>query len=339
MSLSPGCAAAGEAPMSHRLFHYTMAGATLAVAGFSVWGVRAADIQVDLWQVLPLAGVAVFLLALAAFYRWREADKLVNVLLIVFWAVVFTNLHKFPMFIAARQPFPLQDELFVRIDRAIGLEVTDVLHWLETSPGLTLFLSVSYALLIPLMTAAIVAPPMVDRMSASKEYIIASMVAALISMPIFAVLPAIGPWTQYGYSASPAQRSCEQTLLGLKQPGAFLMDVTYADGLICFPSFHAILAILAGVALWPVPYLRWPAAVLASLITVSTLTTGWHYVIDVLAGLVVVVICVAAAKLFTRLEGAVARRARASHQAACPVIATPAGETATSPTPTSPAPG
>src|SRR5579871_935470 len=85
---------------SGRFFHGTMTVITLAVTAFSVWGVSATGLRVQSAQLVPVVGVAVFLLALAAFYRWREAPKLVNVLLLVFWAVVFTNLHMFPMFIA-----------------------------------------------------------------------------------------------------------------------------------------------------------------------------------------------------------------------------------------------
>jgi membrane-associated phospholipid phosphatase len=53
---------------------------------------------------------------------------------------------------------------------------------------------------------------------------------------------------------------------------------------VCFPSFHAAWAVLAALALWSVKPLRVPAVVLASLIVISTVTTGWHYAVDTLAG-------------------------------------------------------
>ena len=73
----------------------------------------------------------------------------------------------------------------------------------------------------------------------------------------------------------------------LKVEEVFVMDLSYVNGLLCFPSFHTILAILAAVALWSIPYARWLSSLWAGLIVVSTVTTGWHYVIDVVAGLVI----------------------------------------------------
>jgi len=88
-----------------------------------------------------------------------------------------------------------------------------------------------------------------------------------------------------------------------------VLDLAYRDGLICFPSFHTILAVLAGVALWSIPYLRWAAAALAALIVVSTVTTGTHYVVDVVAGLGVAFVAFGVAKGYTWLELKVSRPA------------------------------
>jgi PAP2 superfamily len=67
-------------------------------------------------------------------------------------------------------------------------------------------------------------------------------------------------------------------------------------------SFHTILAVLAGVALWSIPYARWLTALWAGLIVVSTVTTGWHYIIDVVTGAAIASVCVCLAKVYTRLE-------------------------------------
>ena len=82
------------------------------------------------------------------------------------------------------------------------------------------------------------------------------------------------------------------------QVGAYLWSVktrTIPDGpelngIVAFPSFHVILAILATRALWGIGKLRVCSAVLCVGICISTVATGWHYVIDVFAGIAVAII-------------------------------------------------
>ena len=92
-----------------------------------------------------------------------------------------------------------------------------------------------------------------------------------------------------------------KVLFDLQASGWYVFDSATA-GLIALPSFHTVLAVLTGVALWAVPYVRWFGAALAALIVISTVTTGWHYVSDVLAGLALTLVAVAAARAYTQLE-------------------------------------
>jgi membrane-associated phospholipid phosphatase len=64
------------------------------------------------------------------------------------------------------------------------------------------------------------------------------------------------------------------------------------------PSFHVIWAILCAAALWGYRPLRVPVALLSIMIVFSTLTTGWHYFTDVLAGVVVAAIAMVIARRY-----------------------------------------
>lgn len=66
----------------------------------------------------------------------------------------------------------------------------------------------------------------------------------------------------------------------------------------CFPSFHVIWAVLSARALWGFRYLPVPVTMLAALISISTMTTGWHYFADVLGGLMIAWISILAAKAY-----------------------------------------
>ena len=112
-------------------------------------------------------------------------------------------------------------------------------------------------------------------------------------------MPARGPSCHYGYTATPEQDKVTQVITALKRADTFGLNLWDTEGIISFPSFHTVLALLAAFALWPVPYARWPAALLAGLIVLST---GWHYLTDVVAGFLVAAASCALAKGYSRLE-------------------------------------
>ena len=57
------------------------------------------------------------------------------------------------------------------------------------------------------------------------------------------------------------------------------------------------------VALWPVPVLRWFGVVVNGLMIVATPIDGGHYFIDVPGGIVVAVLCLAAARAVAARAG------------------------------------
>ncbi|MGY3080923.1 membrane-associated phospholipid phosphatase [Bradyrhizobium sp. LM6.10] len=60
-----------------------------------------------------------------------------------------------------------------------------------------------------------------------------------------------------------------------------------AEGIISFPSLHAALGLLFPLALWPVRYFGWIAALLNVAMIAATPVDGSHYFCDVAAGLAV----------------------------------------------------
>ena len=70
-------------------------------------------------------------------------------------------------------------------------------------------------------------------------------------------------------------------------------------GVVCFPSFHVAWAIFFVAALWGFRWLRIPAVIVSAMVILSTMTTGWHYFVDVLGGIVLAVISIVFAKRLT----------------------------------------
>lgn len=285
-----------------RFFHATMTLVVLTVLAISIVGMWASGLRVSVAQVLPKIGMYCLVLVGAFFYKRRGADSLAAALMIVFWMGLVSDLHVYPMFLAGRQPADYHDALLADADRALGLEVPEVLRWMEGCPWAKERLDAIYYTLVFLMTAALLSTTLLGYLRVAQEYVISMVCAVGLTFPLFAVFQAQGPFTYYGYPATPAQLDYLRTLTALKTQDVFTMDLSYASGLITFPSFHTILALLAARALWPVPYVRWIGLLWAGLIVLSTVTTGWHYIIDLLAGGVVAGLSVVGAKVFSRVE-------------------------------------
>jgi membrane-associated phospholipid phosphatase len=284
-----------------------MSGLALAFILVSAVAFPLAGGRLPLVPLALRAAIPVLLLLGILFYRWRRERRIVGLLTIVFWSLTLGVLYLPPMYLAARCPVPFQDDALASMDRALGVEVTDILRLTEAFPGITWFLGCCYDSLLFLLIVAIILPPLCGKMRRAKEYLIAGVVSAALSIPIFAVLPARGPWCYYGYEATPDQAKVTEVLTALKSEDTFVLNLCATEGIISFPSFHTVLALLAAFALWSVPYVRWPAAILAGLIVVSTVTTGWHYPCDILSGVVIAAVACLVARGYSWLE---ARNAR-----------------------------
>ena len=238
---------------------------------------------------IAIGGLLLIPLILLVPLFWHEKGKmnLRDAALTIPWGLFFRFVLPCTVAIAGRlgMAVPLRDDLFVRLDQSLGFNVPAIAaysahHWFGN------IISGTYALLTPLLCAAILVPALTGKVRNAQQFIVSNLFAFLIGMPLFGFLPAVGPWFGYHIAPTPDQLIVQQTVLNLRTPGPYSLQVY---GGVCFPSFHVIWTILCANALWCFKFLRIPLAVLSTFIILSTMTAGWHYFVDVLAGLVLAV--------------------------------------------------
>jgi membrane-associated phospholipid phosphatase len=173
-------------------------------------------------------------------------------------------------------------------DHSIGLETNRAVQAAAFHPQVAKVLAAIYTLMIPFSLAALIISVFEGKREPAQRLVIAYAVAALATIAGFALYPAAGPWTVYRFTASPEQMLVQSTLTLLKTSGPLRQNIAHC-GLVAFPSFHVAQCILTAIAFWHSRWLRFPAAVLAILMCISTVTTGWHYVIDVIGGVTVAI--------------------------------------------------
>lgn len=233
-----------------------------------------------LTSLLVLAVLSPLLLWLLENERKYWFDLLVT----SYFALVFNFALNLPILLAARigSVFPLQDDHLAWLDQRMGIAIPAIQAWASVHL-LGRLANASYGQLQHLMEAAILLPVLAGRATSSQRFLRSSLIAFAVGLPFFALLPAVGPWYGYHSLAAPSQLDCHALLLALRRPDAF--ELHEQAGIVCFPSFHVVWALLCVQALWTFRALRIPAVTLAGLILLSTLTTGEHYAMDVFGGI------------------------------------------------------
>ena len=99
-------------------FHLLMAGSAIAVVAISLFGYFYCRLSATAGAVLPFALILLGVLIVAMQYRWRREHKCFQIVMMVFWMVMVTNCHFFPMYMAARTNVGLNDALLAQCDRA-----------------------------------------------------------------------------------------------------------------------------------------------------------------------------------------------------------------------------
>lgn len=207
--------------------------------------------------------------------------------LTIVWCLLTWFFIAVPFLVGARLNLPLRDNLFVLIDRSLGFDGPALVAW-ASHHQLGSIINSSYNLLIPYLEIAIVVPSLLGKRESSR-FVLANTIALAIGLTLFALFPAIGPWHSEQVAVGAMQVTEQNQLFELRgaMPYTFTLFKDGA-GIVEFPSFHVIWAVLAASALWGFRYLRVPLVVLSTMIVISTMTSGWHYLTDVLCGIVVV---------------------------------------------------
>lgn len=264
-------------------------------------------------EVTAIPAVLVVLLVLGAGYApvpayWHQKGRIDrrDAALVIPWCLLTWIVGAVPPIVAARLAFPLRDGLFFAMDRSLGFDGSRFLAWSAHLPAAGV-ISATYPLLINYLEVAIVVPALLGKRE-SVRFLLANTMAFLIGIGISAVMPAIGPWIGEPVHPSALQLAMQTQLEAIRsQPVYRFSLMTDGAGIVAFPSFHVVWAVLAASAFWGWRWLRVPVALFSGMIVLSTLTTGWHYLTDVLAGLALAALVLYLAEKLMAAEAAVRR--------------------------------
>ena len=188
----------------------------------------------------------------------------------------------------AASPFPMADGLLERADAVLGFDWLAWFNWVHAHPIVHFVLAKAYAS-IPLQLLVLLVYFSFADADRVDELVLATIVAVLIIVPGIALLPAIGEWSQHGVGIEPWRAD----ILALRSHT--MLTVSRTQGIVAFPSFHTVagvlLANMARGRKWFLPVLA-----LNVLMIVSVMSEGAHFAVDMLCGLVIACVAIAASR-------------------------------------------
>ncbi|MGA8079081.1 MAG: phosphatase PAP2 family protein [Xanthobacteraceae bacterium] len=274
------------------------------VAAFILSAAAFSDFTVVLRSFIAPTGCCLLLKFGAFYYRdWRNDLKLASALESTTQLVAFAAVGAPLSYVAASASLPLQDAALAHLDNLLGFDWKEFLACMHRWPNIFKLMHLAYLSLSLQMIAAVLVLGFTGRLFWLRVYMLSFIFAALITIAISPVVPAEGAWLHYGITGSdvlPLSHTSWPVFFGIRD-GSFRQLVGVgAEGIITFPSLHAALAAILVATFWPVPVMRWFAAFINCLVVVATPIDGSHYFVDVLAGIAIAGLSVAAAWAIAR---------------------------------------
>ncbi|MER9373199.1 phosphatase PAP2 family protein [Mesorhizobium sp. M0491] len=273
----------------------TVALALVAVCMFLAWD-KNVTLALDSYGFS--VGFAVVMIAIGQFYRRvRKAERIAlstHVLaLFVFYSVpaALFNLLLLP------RPFAPIDATLVRMDAWLGYSWPDACAWISRYPRLSDILRQVYTLTLAQILFAFLFLGMANDRRRLHAAALATVFGSLATIFCWALFPSSGAsayWTlapEIDRIVRPVVNSAYGSELNrLLVEGVTDISELQVTGLVGFPSFHTVMALMSLIAIWPYRLARLALILVNTALLPAILIHGGHNLMDVLGGTVITVI-------------------------------------------------
>lgn len=185
-------------------------------------------------------------------------------------------------YIVVRFDRPLADPWLAMADAQLGIHVPSLVTWTKAHPIFNGIMLTAYrSLLFQLILVVVMVWWTRDR-HALWEYVVTYHISAVIAVAASALWPSVAPFTHYGFTSTLTHTRFIDHFDRLREGTMTAVPLGDLEGLISMPSFHVVGGLLLTWALRRTR-VAVPAACLNSLMIASTIMSGTHYGVDVLA--------------------------------------------------------
>jgi hypothetical protein len=213
--------------------------------------------------------------------------------------IAYTALGVMFTYLMASLRLPLFDERLAAFDAAIGFEWLRWHRFLAQFRFANLVLGIAYYSAILQIAMSIIYFCHTGQRERNAELWWNALISLLFTAVLSAFYPAVGAFQHFNVDLTKAIYLPH--LLAIRDQSMTVFSLLEMKGIIAFPSYHTVMAILLTYAYRGKGALFLLAAVLNILMLLSTPTFGGHYLADMLAGAVVAGLAVYAVRHGPRL--------------------------------------
>ena len=189
--------------------------------------------------------------------------------------------------------FPLIDGQLAAADQWLGVTAADVVGLTVAIPGAPRALAIVYVLSPILILISAFALGIIGRTERAWELCAAFCFCLLVATVVSFLFPAVGAFEHSGLAARYGDQLPGgsgvyhlESFHSLRGSTKVVIDPFRLEGLVTFPSFHTAMALMTAAAWRDDPWLRWPMIAWNTLVVVSTVPIGGHYLVDLIGGAV-----------------------------------------------------
>lgn len=262
-------------------------GATIALAGFGVWAV--------------LAPLLCLILRAPTTEGQRVARDFVEGVSLFGVVSLLGAVASYPL---AAGTHPLVDAQLEHVDLTLHFHWLAWYEWVARHAWLQEIERAAYLSIF--VTPAILMGyfALTARRAESRLFVATFWVAVVITLSLFPLLPAAGPFATLWHGSAPYMPLSalyqDQVIVALRQHAVHSIDLGALHGLVCAPSFHAASAVIYIATAVRIRLLRWPLLALNGAMLVATPVEGTHYLADLLSGMIVALLALWLAPMLVR---------------------------------------
>ena len=201
-------------------------------------------------------------------------------------------------YLGAAEGFPVIDSQLAWFDRLIGFDWVAHVAWVNDNRLVFQLLLGAYSSLVIQLVFFFFVFYLTANFERLREFIMVFFGMGIVTTLVATFVPAIGafhyyqPAEQFINNLAPETgRYFQAHFLALHSGQMRSVNISDSVGLIAFPSFHTQAALLY---VWAARRTKmfWPVAILNSLMILSTLTFGGHYMGDLVSGFFVIAVVI-----------------------------------------------